>query len=154
MPALYQAHVQRCRNEYFLHLSLTTRATPPCAISNLRHVHAGMTKSLCIPYNIPSSRVPYSRPRWTSSYLHPRCSRPSLVHAMFFSAFLFAALATALPPPSPYAHYRREATFVENSLEVDLGYSIYRGWHNESGELNVFQGSASPQKFPCTIALC
>lgn len=60
--------------------------------------------------------------------------------AMFLSAFFFAALATALPPPSPYGHYRREATFVENSLEVDLGYSIYRGWHNESGQLNVFQG--------------
>lgn len=68
---------------------------------------------------------------------------------MFLSPVLFAALALAfLPgsplsfPHSPYVHHARAtvANFTEEALEVDLGYSIYKGWHNASAHLNNFQG--------------
>lgn len=60
---------------------------------------------------------------------------------MVFRAFFFATLAVALP--SPYAHYPRQASYAnytEDALEVDLGYSVYKGWHNDSAHLNVFYG--------------
>jgi len=64
---------------------------------------------------------------------------------MLVSALVFTALAVATP--SPYIHHDRRqvvnstaATFTENSIEVDLGYSVYKGWHNDSASLNIFQG--------------
>lgn len=72
---------------------------------------------------------------------------------MLFSVIFCAALAAATPySPSPYSHLTRrtaftnstEASFTESALEVDLGYSIYKGWHNASANLNIFQGFVVP----------
>ncbi|GAB7349461.1 hypothetical protein MBLNU459_g0175t2 [Dothideomycetes sp. NU459] len=58
---------------------------------------------------------------------------------MLFKILLYAILVAA--SPSPYSRLsRRVADFSESALEVDLGYSIYRGWYNASANLNVFQG--------------
>ncbi|KAF3766270.1 alpha/beta-hydrolase [Cryphonectria parasitica EP155] len=55
--------------------------------------------------------------------------------------------AAALPPPSPYLGFHQYAAqetavanLTEDSLTVDLGYGIYRGWTNESASLNIWQG--------------
>jgi len=58
---------------------------------------------------------------------------------MLFKAMLFASSVSALA--TPYALHARQATNTTASgLEVDLGYSVYRGWHNASANLNIFQG--------------
>jgi hypothetical protein len=42
----------------------------------------------------------------------------------------------------PYAQHGRRAVanLTESALTVDLGYSIYRGFRNQSAQLNNFRG--------------
>ena len=84
-------------------------------------------------------------PSWLRSV---SVSRLELLHIMFFSAILLAALAVAKPSPRfphdprPYSSHARRtvANFTESGLVVDLGYEIYRGTRNESANLNNFRG--------------
>ncbi|GAB7364774.1 hypothetical protein MBLNU230_g5572t1 [Neophaeotheca triangularis] len=55
---------------------------------------------------------------------------------MWSRTLLFAATASALS--SPYSDHAGKTN--SSGLEVDLGYSVYRGVHNASANLNVFQG--------------
>ena len=65
-----------------------------------------------------------------------------------FKSGLFAlvALRVALAaPPSPHGkpfeHLKRQANSSASSdLEVDLGYEIYQGEHNESSSINYWKG--------------
>lgn len=67
---------------------------------------------------------------------------------MLLSGILLPALAVAGSPlSSPYAGFSRFAkrdaaiaNFAEESLTVDLGYEIYKGWTNASASLNIWQG--------------
>lgn len=58
--------------------------------------------------------------------------------AMLSRALLFASSVSALS--TPYALHARQANTTVSGLEVDLGYSVYKGWHNASANLNIFQG--------------
>lgn len=57
---------------------------------------------------------------------------------MLSRALLFASSVSALS--TPYALHARQANTTVSGLEVDLGYSVYKGWHNASANLNIFQG--------------
>lgn len=67
---------------------------------------------------------------------------------MFFrSLLLLASVALATPPsfePRPYAQYdsaaRRPASYSGSPLEVDLGYSIYRGFLDDTTGLRTWRG--------------
>jgi hypothetical protein len=47
--------------------------------------------------------------------------------------------------PRPYTNAlrARQSTNANSSLEVDLGYAVYRGYSNSSTGLNIWKGSAS-----------
>lgn len=69
-----------------------------------------------------------------------------------FSVLLFFLTALTLASPSrrsfpkydprPYSSLARRAVTngTENELVVDLGYSIYRGVHNSSSQINSYRG--------------
>jgi len=62
-----------------------------------------------------------------------------------FNIIIFAAVDAAGPQrydarPFAKALRPRQASTSATGLEVDLGYSVYRGTANASTNLNVFQG--------------
>lgn len=62
---------------------------------------------------------------------------------MLFTTLRLATLAAGSPAvynAQPYAHHTRQASYNNKSLEVDLGYSVYKGYANSTANLNVFQG--------------
>jgi hypothetical protein len=62
----------------------------------------------------------------------------------FLSVFLTVATVvqgiTAVPHAKPFEKVKRQATTPAASLEIDLGYSVYKGVANSSTRLNVFKG--------------
>jgi carboxylesterase type B len=66
--------------------------------------------------------------------------------AILFVATLAAAYSSSgrSSPydPRPYLQHARRAVanYTESALIVDLGYSIYRGFRNESAQINNFRG--------------
>lgn len=78
------------------------------------------------------------------------CVPPRAI-TMLRSIFLFASLAVAIPRSSvhyrddPYSEYhsritKRSGNRTTSSLEVDLGYSIYRGYYDNDTMLNQWLG--------------
>lgn len=49
-------------------------------------------------------------------------------------------LVAAFPHAQPFEALKRQANARVTSLEVDLGYSIYRGVANTSSGLTTFEG--------------
>ena len=66
-----------------------------------------------------------------------------LLGAAFLLATVAAAVHASAPFPyhsQPYARHSRRAAANASSLEVDLGYAIYRGQYNNETRLNEFKG--------------
>jgi hypothetical protein len=72
-------------------------------------------------------------------------SMPSL--STIVGAFLGAAslaASAAVPVAQPFQHFnaKRQTTNVTGSsdLEVDLGYEVYEGYHNQTTGINIWRG--------------
>jgi hypothetical protein len=55
------------------------------------------------------------------------------------ASFVVPCIA-ALPQTRPFDAVKRQSNGTSNSLQVDLGYSIYEGVANTSTGLNTFKG--------------
>lgn len=69
-----------------------------------------------------------------------------------FTTYLLAlaTTVTATYNPYPYDHVfqKRAASPSNSSLEVDLGYEIYRGISNKTSGLNIFRGYPIVPQYP------
>jgi hypothetical protein len=75
-------------------------------------------------------------------YLVSMPSFSTLVGAFLGAASL--AVGAAVPVAQPFQHFnaKRQTTNVTGSsdLEVDLGYEVYEGYHNQTTGINIWRG--------------
>jgi hypothetical protein len=64
-----------------------------------------------------------------------------------YVAILLASASLALAaPPSPHSrpfdhiYAKRQANGTSGSLQVDLGYEVYEGYHNSTADINYWKG--------------
>jgi hypothetical protein len=58
----------------------------------------------------------------------------------FIAVLYILPIVAALPRTQPFEDVKREASIRATNLEVDLGYSIYRGVANSSTGVTTFKG--------------
>ena len=62
----------------------------------------------------------------------------------YLLALASAQLAWTAPPPAhskPFEHIKRQANSTSSSsLQVDLGYEVYEGYHNTTSDINYWKG--------------